>query len=273
MDANGDVTVAYQGFGPDVSDELIATPDVLALLQNEISPTVNPDLQAYWTEIENVLTVVEPLPNNLGDSNGNVDGKINEILLYATNNGATDAQVGRLRAILYNVLGLLDGDANGVMDSTFDADTRLQGQASALNSDNVLNATRSGNDEVDIIDINQRVNGGTFSIRLYNNALGTFQDIPVPIAVTGTAPNVVLDPAQTALNIENALDASKLVGINWPVADNYEGPVQVRYIDPAEVASSPTPAARPTITTSRSPSRAKSTIRRCSLRRRRASTA
>ncbi len=223
-DANGDLTIVYSGFGADVSDFTAASGQMMTLIAQEMTATNNSDLLQYLPGIAPTMYPLIPL-----SSNGNIDGEINEILIAMTDYGATASQIGRMRAILYNTMGLMDGEATGVLASTFDANPVTQGGTTTLQNGDILNATRSGNDEVNIIDINQTVAGGTFIIQLVNNELGLYQNITVPIATIGAVPNTVLDPVNTTKNILNALDSSKLVGINWPLPLN-EGPVQVRYL-------------------------------------------
>jgi hypothetical protein len=249
-DANGDLTIGYQGFGVDSSDYSVASNPEWNLLVYELSQPANADLAQFFpTWIQQTMWLAIPL-----SSNGNVDGEMAEILTYAQGAGATDAQLGRLETVLNNVLGLLDGEADGVLAATFDANAVLQGGTTVLQSDNVLNATRDGNDTVDIIDIpsfgaapgsnalTDPVTGGTFTVQLTNGLTGQFQNITIPIATTGTAPNTRVNPTATALNIQNALETSKLVGLNWKWTSNYPGPspfstgpVECRYIPQNEV--------------------------------------
>jgi hypothetical protein len=234
-DANGDLTINYEGFGADQSDYSYATGAEMNYLEYQMSLPANSDLAGWLPGIVQTMYPLIPI-----SSNGNVDGEMNEILEYMWQAGATQAQMGRMRAILDNVLGLLDGEADGISAATFDANPVLQGGTTVLQSDNILNATRDGNDDLEIIDIPANCDGGSFTVQLQNLLLGEFQNITIQVATFGTPGPV--NPTQTALNIQNALETSPLVGINWPKNSNYPGPtptstgpVECRYIPPGEV--------------------------------------
>ena len=99
MDANGDVTVAYQGFGPDVNDSFTTTAQSQTALDNLLSPTgPNADLVTQWDNnnaikdqpLENLSL---PLPTGFLAANPpesaapgavfDIDNVINEILASA----------------------------------------------------------------------------------------------------------------------------------------------------------------------------------------------
>ena len=248
-DANGDLTVMYSGFGADSSDVNFTSAQAMALIEQQINATTNADLVPY------LPGNINPLMYAIDDilDAGNVEGEIAEILYVAQSAGATDSQLGRLRAIVDSVLGVLDGEADGVYASTFPSNPVLKPGPATLQNSNILNATRDGNDDVDILDIpqfvvdngaNVPVAGGTVTLQLVNGDTGQFQNITVPIATTGGAPDTLVDPVGTAANIEAALDSAILVGKNWadvwptaPTPPIYDGgPVCVRYILPNEVA-------------------------------------
>ncbi|MFH1919888.1 MAG: hypothetical protein ABIP48_08395, partial [Planctomycetota bacterium] len=159
-------------------------------------------------------------------SNGDVDGTIEQVLIRAaTQSGiqATDAQLGRLRALLDEVAGLLRGEDQAVMFSRFDADPNLTN--TVLFSDSVANAERDGQNRRYLLTIPTTATGGTFVVRVYHpNATG-FQDVTIsPVYVSST-----LQVGQTRDAIEAALRGSNRTGVNWPY-NWHEGPVDVRVV-------------------------------------------
>jgi hypothetical protein len=61
-------------------------------------------------------------------NNGDVDGSIARSCSGPTELGATDSQLGRLRAIMEATVGQLRGEANGILLSQWDADPTLNSQ-------------------------------------------------------------------------------------------------------------------------------------------------
>src|SRR3970282_1462217 len=99
------------------------------------------------------------------NSNGDVDGTIEQILIRAaTQSGiqATNDQLGRMRALLDQVAGLLRGEDQAVMFSRFDADPNLD--FTALFSDSVANAHRDGQNRRYILTIPTTSTGGSFAV-------------------------------------------------------------------------------------------------------------
>ena len=74
----------------------------------------NADLLSYG-----ITWAGTPQPND-GFNDGDPDSMIEEVLIRAQYLGATDSQLGRLDAIMNEVLTLNRGEANGIMYSQFD---------------------------------------------------------------------------------------------------------------------------------------------------------
>ncbi len=147
LDADGDLVIAYDGFGPDVSDYFYLGSSYFA---KALSDPANADLLAFF-----------PGGNVSLSSNIDVDTAIELVLINAANQGATLSQLGRIRAILDSKATLLRGEANGVMYSRFDADPPTA--ANILASDSVVNASRDGHNTKYLIAIDTAATGGTFA--------------------------------------------------------------------------------------------------------------
>jgi hypothetical protein len=225
LDADGDMVVVYDGYGPDVSENVsgFATA-VQQLLRNQINATTNADLLNYFDpQNEYLLTAGSP-------SNGDVDGVINAILIRALNRGANAEQVGRLRAILDSVAGLLRGEANGVMFSRFDASPTMA--YTTLFSDSVANTVRDGRNTRYLILMNANLNWESFIIRLYRDGFAGYEDITINNIQTNQNWNIAL----TRDRIDQLLEGAARTGTTW-AEPRYEGSIDVRILSFAEVAS------------------------------------
>ena len=199
MDADGDLTVVYQGFGPDASDSLKSGAAV-TLLRTAINAPENADLLAAWPQL--ATTVSLPMLINGTGNSGDTDSVIEQILIEAQkNHNFTDIQLGRLRAILDQVASLLRGEGNGIMYSQFDADPRFAQHI--LASDNVVNSQRDGTNTRVLIALDKRITGGKFEISLLDNAAMVEDDDVVDFGDQGDPP-VPVDPATMLADIEGA---------------------------------------------------------------------
>ncbi|MEJ5340555.1 MAG: hypothetical protein WHT09_03220 [Thermogutta sp.] len=225
LDADGDLIVAYDGYGPDVSENARGvTQAVRQLLLAQINSQTNADLLNYFDpQTETLFSAGSP-------SNGDVDGVIDAILVRALNRGATPEQVGRLRAILEGVAGLLRGEANGVMFSRFDADPTMS--YGTLFSDSVANTLRDGHNTRYLILMNNNLNWESFIIRIWRTGIGGFEDVTVNNIQT----NQVWDRTLTRDRIDQVLEGAARTGTAW-AEPTYEGPIDVRIISPFEVAN------------------------------------
>jgi len=221
LDADGDLIVAYEGYAPDASIEVYGiTGAIRQILRQKINAQTNADLLNFYDpQTETLLAAGSP-------SNGDVDGVIDAILVRALNRGASPEQLGRLRAILDSVAGLVRGDANAVMFSRFDADPASV--YTTLFSDCIANTHRDGQNTRYLILMDRSLNWESFNLLLdrpgYGGDTVTINNIQV---------NQVWSPTATASAIDRALELSFLTGQNWPT----EGPIDVRIISPSEIAS------------------------------------
>ncbi len=231
LDADGDLTTTYEGFGPDVAET--QNPGLaLNLYYSLLYQTENTDL------VNDDPDLAFGIPLGVLGNSGDDDSVIEEVLIDAKANfGLTDSQLGRLDNILTQVVAYSRGEANGIMYSQYDADPTL-GQLNILSSDNVVNSQRDGNNQRDLLEILKDASSGNFTVRVTNQNTGAYQDItinPVYYPATPTTPPVV-NPGDTATAIQNALNACvNELGINWPTPANggqWAGPVTVRLLNP-----------------------------------------
>ena len=199
MDADGDTTVVYQGFGPDASLDFNTgyladgvTPDVNSvaakLLQNLISQDA--DLIAQWPALAKLTVpfVVTPAAQNI-PSSGDIDSRIESILIGAEKyHGFSTPQVARLRAILDTVAHYLRGEGNGIMYSQWDANPSVQFPIPphVLASDNVVNSQRDGTNTRYLIAVDKSTTGGTLTLTLTNLAAQVASTIPVGLGDSGS---------------------------------------------------------------------------------------
>ena len=176
LDADGDMAIIYQGYGPGVSDMMYTwyEDEFRQALVDLFYRPEHSDLLVYYDPAS------EGLPINPGyqdsnavyryvDSDWTVGGQIDQIMMRAINQGASDVQVGRIRALLNQVAGLLRGEANGIMFSSWDDH---EGILNRLYSDCVTNAQRDGENSRYILTIERNTTSATFGIRVAH-PLGT----------------------------------------------------------------------------------------------------
>ena len=245
LDADGDMVVTYQGFGPDVSEninflsaqslnwlrQLIRNRTPAEIAANVRPEQTNEDLLQYFDPSSESLPIVY-----IGQ-NGDVDSVLEAIMIRAYNQvggtptAAQQTQFGRLWTVLNQVAGLLRGEANGALFSRFDADP-INGQFTTLYSDSVANSQRDGSNTRYLIYVGRGATAGGFTLRVTNPNTGGFDDVAV--AAVFQPNNGPLDVGATQDAIFNALRGAARVGINWPY-DHYEGPIQVRTIGNFEI--------------------------------------
>lgn len=229
VDADGDLVASYDGFGVDMS-EWVQVPG--SMFAPYINDTTNADLKAFFNPQTDSLYPYSYNP--FYDSSTDVDGPIEIVLINAVKNGATPDQVGRLRAILDKVAGLLRGDANGVMFTRWDSDPTLQADT-VLTSDNQANSQRDGHNTRIMLAFDQGATTGNLTVRLYrwdpeltfvNTRFEQFDIAPVYT-------NNFFDPGRTLLSIRNTMNGLRLTGDNWPA--NYGPQVEVRLLGTTEI--------------------------------------
>ncbi len=223
LDVDGDLTATYTGFGPDMSENVAIAGSYFSQLINDQK---NKDLKAFFDPASDSITSLF----GLGGTTGDIDAAIEDFLIRAANpsiGNATPAQIGRLRAILDSVAGLLRGEANGVMFSQWDADPTVQGALTELSSDSVANNYRDGHNTRMLLSFNASCTSGGLTLRLYGGGIGGYEDIAItPVYYPNNGP-VNIEATRQA--IQNALLGATRVGDNWPQPNQgYDGPVTVR---------------------------------------------
>ncbi|KKL45085.1 hypothetical protein LCGC14_2359220, partial [marine sediment metagenome] len=202
-----------------------------AVLMEQINDDRNADLLQFYDPTFD--TIYAP------SSAGSVDSAIEEVLYFAFNMGATDQQMGRLRAILDDAAGLLRGDAWGAMFSRWDADPQ-NGAMNTLFSDSLANNMRDGHNSRFFIALDEAIIGGNFTLRFftsyYSDAVPGVEDAVVTVALLPNS--TIIDSYATANNIDAALQALIRTGVNWPgdpTANPNYGPVEVRAVFSYEI--------------------------------------
>ncbi len=243
IDADGDLVIIYQGYGPDVSVDVEMAAGYFAELMGKES---NSDLLKFFDPFDVYDRGQEGAPvetlTALLESTGDVDDTIDQILFRATELGATEAQLGRLRAILESTIGQLRGEANGILVSTWDTDPDLNSELTATSSDNVINSYRDGQNQSVFVEIPiqysatdgtwYQAESGTFTIQVTNVETGEVESVDVTIASNGTGQP--LNITGTLQNIETALESLTILGTAW---EEEGGTVEVREVDPDEIES------------------------------------
>ncbi len=237
MDADGDLTIIYEGFGPDVSENAglgAAMSRAVVLVQELFLLEENADLVAVLPVVLSTAFTL-PLPVMLGGGNtsGDVDGVIEEMLIMAFNNGATQSQIGRMYAIFNGAVGLLRGEADGIMYSQFDTDPNLA-QSNILNSDTIVNSLRDGNNTRFAVSLSLMAADGDFTFQMTNDVTG--QTMIVTLQPVYLEDVLLPDPETTAAFEAQMEDALSAWGINWNRTD-FEGLIDVRYMSAGEATA------------------------------------
>lgn len=239
LDANGDLIMSYQGYGPDTSVSVSTDTAASNYLQSELSKPENADLLAYFPY--NYLPIYTLNFDYPKDS----DSVLDEALWTASKNmdsaGLTtqdrDLRLGRLRVILDNVLNLLRGQGDAVMYTRIDADPRFGAPpgSNVLYTDSVVNTQRNGSNQHYYISFARGTTGGNIQLELWIDGYATrFVTGTIDFANNNGVPNL----GQIEQNIDNALEGLFSSTGAWPQAANnsgYDGPVHVRYVDPTEI--------------------------------------
>jgi len=197
-DADGDLVIDFEGFGPDVATAGFGyTMMDSTYFQAALADPANADLAALFPFGISFYNYLD------------IDANIEDILIDAYNAGATSEQLGRLRKLLDDQLGLLRGDPNAVMTTRLDA--AVGDPLNILYSDNVSNAERSGHNKRYIITVSTDTTGGNFVLRLYHPNLPGREDLTITAPITGGSLNV----GNLREAIEDALQGAQRTGVNW----------------------------------------------------------
>ena len=302
LDADGDLTASYSGFGPAVSETNVAQTEINSIVgqqtysQEQITITYQPiyytlngvatsglavgegycalsipgigttgDIDFNPGDLATTATNIQTALNKLLQANGysqtvtvtstgSASPSFTFLVQFSTAVGATQfpsllfvnatsadvtipaaintkfldvntVPMGTTRVTQDNSTGLLAGEANGAMFSQFDADPRLS--AGVLTSDDVANADRDGQDATYYIDIDPLAVSGSFDVDVTVDGITQTASItPAYFPGGGT-----VDPVNTGKAIAAAIAKLTNVGVNWPVADGYNGPVMVELVN------------------------------------------
>ncbi len=237
LDADGDMVVSYSGFGPDASQTVQLNSTAINWLHYDVFDAYD---SVYGTNLSGYINwgsfngTYSSGTNSTGSgqiSNGDVDGVIETILYQAQKAGAIDTELGQISALLEQVVGLLRGDANGVMYSLFDTSATSGAAPQILATDQIVNSLRDGNNSRWYLTINQSSTGGNFVVQLWTSQRDSYELITIaPVYV-----NSVFLVEETRAAIEAALRAALFVGDTWIYQQSYdtdagEGSVEVRTV-------------------------------------------
>ena len=243
IDADGDVKVTYEGYGPDTSFELNLNASYFSDLVNN---TTNPDLIPFLGDISPVWgTRGSAWLNESAGINGDIDAAIEYILVSAIDNGANAEQVGRLRMILNEKAAIYRGDPNGIMYTSLHA-TDDDAEADFLESDTIVNVERDSTNQRYLIKIPRTIpdlqsTGGDFIIRVWRQDYDTYamsssdfygligsEDITIAPAFDADG-NLL--PNDTVDNINAAFEGASILGENTTGTKNS---VAVRRVDESD---------------------------------------
>ncbi|NLF07499.1 MAG: hypothetical protein GX594_05900, partial [Pirellulaceae bacterium] len=203
MDADGDMTVVFSGYGRDVNRNFATPAAANAFLREILAQDENADLIAAWPALADIS-----LPFGMNNS-GDIDGVIEEVLISAQKtHGFSDEMLGRLRIILETMANLARGEGNGVQYSQFDADPSL-GVPNVLVSDRVVNSQRDGYNSRSTLALPANAMDGTFFILVQNMLNGAFDFVEVEPAWIPMGEDQIIDPVGTAQAIQDALNNSE----------------------------------------------------------------
>ncbi|HUT91971.1 MAG TPA: proprotein convertase P-domain-containing protein [Thermoguttaceae bacterium] len=250
LDADGDLVVSYEGVAPDVSDDVAqftgrndAAKRVAvyrrALIDLFHKPE-NADLLQYFDPAVESFPISGTYFDQGGSfvslgSTSDYDTDLENLLIRASTqpSPATDVQLGRIRALVEQVAGLLQGELYAVMFSRFDADPVFN-NSDLLYSDSVANNKRDGHNHRYILTIPSTSTGGSFGIRISNQYTGGTEDVSINPTYTSS----VLQIGPTREEIEDKLQAATRTGLHWDStpasptdnSNDFDGSVEVRVV-------------------------------------------
>jgi len=262
-DLNGDIATTYQGYGPSASGSELDIPGSFFTDLIPNNPNLpNGDLLPYFNPYPHRVNGFTVAADTLGlgtfselyQQNWNVDSSIDQVLFNAeypatigsTVTPATQEQLGRLRAVLEAVAGMLRGDSNGVLMTEWAANP--PNPKGATYSDNIVNTQRDGQDQRYYLVVPQDVQNGSFQLRIsVDPGTTTPTDIdpylPPGYLTTGVidmpdavpnAPGGYINIGQSEQNIANAINAT--LGANWQLFGvPLSGSVAVREVSQTEI--------------------------------------
>jgi hypothetical protein len=166
----------------------------------------------------------------------------------------TSAQLGRLSAILDSVAGQLNGAADSVMFSQFDANPSTGfGPSNILLSDSPVSDQRTGENTQALVILDRGANwndpknpedfvGGSFQLVVGNGTIVPTDTITVTLQTANNGNELTgnLDTVAGLANLSTNLKGAQVVGKNWVVTQtdpDAEGGVDVRLLSTDEIAA------------------------------------
>ncbi len=239
IDADGELVISYEGTGPDVSDDVYSSATFRQALYDLFYKPENADLLQYFDPAAESFPISGGYWDQYGSyvylgSTSDYDTDLENLLIRASTqpSPANSAQLGRIRALVEEVAGLLQGDQYAVMFSRFDADPDFN-NSNILQSDSVANNERDGHNQRYILTIPTTSEGGDFELRLWNAYTGGYEDVQIGPVYN----NQVLNIGQTRNEIEDELQSATRTGIHWDStpgnltdSQSFDGSVEVRTV-------------------------------------------
>ena len=215
-----------------------------ALIDDYLAEPGNADLNAFnWGNTNPDLLTGDSGTYTSGGSPADILAAMMSTLV-TDNPTITTEQEGRARAIIQTALASMNSDSGGSGAVMFSQYTNIPSTSGVkaqgvITSDNLVNATRTGNNATYYIDINSLVNGGTFVLQTTNNRNNGAYSGTVTVDGPGgnTSGPLTVAQIQTTLNSIKAAIAAGPVGTNWPTGNSGNaGPVAVRYVSYSQLA-------------------------------------
>ncbi len=249
IDADGDMIIAYQGYGPDTGSQIYDGGQFMyAYLPQFVNSTKNADLLPYFEYTYYALQ---------NPSGIDVDALIRDFIVYVSKDrggyeknpltqedeyveyfkAATQEQIGRMHAILESYFGLMRGGAADIMYTRLDADPILS--QDYLVSDSVANAQRDGNNTRLLMCIpNKAISSGAVNVNIYREDAYSSRQENVALSLTVDGDTNQIDIAATIKSLTDTLNSTWIVTQHFYQAhpDKPLDAVRVRNVPASEIA-------------------------------------
>lgn len=243
IDADGDITITYQGYAPDTSLELFLNS---SFFEDVINNESNPDLVEYIDFVGALTQASGSSFTESTGSTGDIDAEIELYILQARYYGinvlglseaVVNEQIGRLRTIINDVVDIYRGDPNAIMFTSLDAKENTANDT-ILYSDKIVNTERDSSNERYLLYIPSTITdvqaeGGSFTIQVYRGSNpygdeGFVNTDSEEISITPVFIESVMQPVETAQVIHDRLESMAIFGGNTGASS---GNIAVRRID------------------------------------------
>jgi hypothetical protein len=222
LDADGDIIITYEGYGPDVSNNASVSSQWYSDAAND---PVNADISSYLS-----------MGLSVGTSSGDVDAEIDAVLNQARSAGLNADQIGRIYSILNSVATLNRGEGNGVMYTSLNADPQSPNNLIIMSRDAIVNSQRDGQNQRMLLSLDPLTIDGNVILHISNAYVtGNGRDVTFGPAYLDNNGGIDNRNNATANNLRDAITDSLYTGVYWPRND-YEGPVKVTLLSAADVA-------------------------------------